>query len=332
MPAPAPRPRRLRRFRTGEDLIAYFVVRARLLSMRLQFHPWTAQSLPVIVARLADYARLMRLDRPIGMWLLLWPTLWGLWMSSAGKPNPRVFLIFVTGVVLMRAAGCVINDYADRGFDSYVARTQARPLAAGRISTAEALLLFAALSLTALYLALKLPSLAVLLAAVGGALAVTYPFTKRFFSLPQFYLGVAFGWGIPMAFAAHTDGVPRLGWLLFLANVIWAAVYDTQYAMVDRDDDLKIGVRSTAILFGDADRHLIGILQLMTLLALYFAGRSAHLGGWYLGGLGAGALFFAYHQWLIRHRDRDACFKAFLNNHYFGMCVFIGMALDYLFR
>jgi 4-hydroxybenzoate polyprenyltransferase len=196
----------------------------------------------------------------------------------------------------------------------------------------EALLLFTTLSLAALYLALKLPSLAILLAVAGAALTVSYPFVKRYFSLPQFYLGLAFGWGIPMAFAAQLESVPKLGWLLFIANVSWAMVYDTEYAMVDRDDDIAIGVRSSAILFGEADRHLIAALQGMTLLALYFAGNLAHLGAWYRAGLGVGALFFAYHLWLIRRRDRDGCFKAFKNNHYFGMSVFIGMALDYVFR
>jgi 4-hydroxybenzoate polyprenyltransferase len=243
-----------------------------------------------------------------------------------------VFLIFVAGVVLMRSAGCAINDFADRGFDALVARTRERPLAAGRVTPLEAVLVFAALSLVALLLAVQLPKLALRLAMIGALLTVCYPFIKRRFSLPQFFLGLAFGWGIPMAFAAHLHAVPKLGWLLFLANIVWAMVYDTQYAMVDRDDDLRIGVRSSAILFGDADRHLIGILQGMTLFALLLAGRIAQMGSWYYGGLGAGALFFAYHLWLIRGRDRDACFKAFLNNHYFGLCVFLGIALDYLFR
>ncbi|MEP6549013.1 MAG: 4-hydroxybenzoate octaprenyltransferase [Gammaproteobacteria bacterium] len=278
-----------------------------------------------------DYARLMRLDRPIGIWLLLWPTLWALWISSRGKPNPRIFIIFVAGTVLMRSAGCAINDYADRSFDPRVARTKDRPLAAGRISTLEALVLFTVLSLTALMLALQLNKSTLLLAVLGGFLAISYPFVKRFLPVPQMYLGVTFGWGIPMAFEAQFEQIPRVAWLLLLANVLWVTVYDTLYAMVDRDDDIKIGVRSTAILFGDSVRHIIALLQIMTLASLYLVGRMIHMGNWYLAGLGAGAAFFAHQLWLIRNRDRDACFRAFLNNNYFGMAVFIGMALEYQF-
>jgi 4-hydroxybenzoate polyprenyltransferase len=212
-----------------------------------------------------------------------------------------------------------------------VARTQDRPLAAGRISTLEALVLFAVLSLTALMLALQLNRSTLLLAVGGGFLAITYPFVKRFLPVPQLYLGVTFGWGIPMAFMAQLDQVPRVAWLLLIANVLWVTVYDTLYAMVDRDDDLKIGVRSTAILFGDSDRHIIAVLQLMTLASLYLVGRMIHMANWYVAGLGAGAAFFAYQLWLIRDRDRDACFRAFLNNNYFGMAVFTGMALEYQF-
>ncbi|MEP6886110.1 MAG: 4-hydroxybenzoate octaprenyltransferase [Gammaproteobacteria bacterium] len=287
--------------------------------------------MPRILGGLTDYARLMRLDRPIGIWLLLWPTLWALWISSRGKPNPRIFIIFVAGTVLMRSAGCAINDYADRSFDSRVARTKNRPLAAGRISTLEALILFVVLSLTALMLALQLNKSTLLLAVAGGFLAVSYPFVKRFLPVPQMYLGVTFGWGIPMAFEAQLEQVPRVGWLLLLANVLWVTVYDTLYAMVDRDDDINIGVRSTAILFGDSDRHIIAVLQLMTLASLYLVGRMIHMGNWYLAGLGAGAVFFVYQLWLIRNRDRDGCFRAFLNNNYFGMAVFLGMALEYQF-
>jgi 4-hydroxybenzoate polyprenyltransferase len=305
--------------------------RWRWLVYRVRFHPFTTHELPRILAGLADYARLMRLDRPIGIWLLLWPTLWALWISSRGKPNPRIFIIFVVGTVLMRSAGCAINDYADRSFDPHVARTKDRPLAAGRISPLEALVLFAVLALTALMLALQLNKETLLLAAIGGFLAISYPFVKRFLAVPQLYLGLTFGWGIPMAFEAQFERVPRVAWLLLLANMLWVTVYDTIYAMVDRDDDLKIGVRSTAILFGDSDRHIIAVLQAMTLLSLYLVGRTIHMGNWYLAGLFAAAVFFVYQLWLIRGRDRDACLRAFLNNNYVGMAVFIGMALEYQF-
>jgi 4-hydroxybenzoate polyprenyltransferase len=313
------------------ELIERIAERWRWYAFRVRFHPWTVHELPRILGGLLEYARLMRLDRPIGIWLLLWPTLWALWISSRGKPNPRIFIIFVAGTVLMRSAGCAINDYADRSFDPHVARTKDRPLAAGRISTLEALMLFALLSMTALMLALQLNKSTLLLAVAGGFLAVSYPFVKRFLPVPQMYLGLTFGWGIPMAFEAQYEQVPRVAWLLLLANVLWVTVYDTIYAMVDRDDDLKIGVRSTAILFGDSDRHIIAVLQIMTLLSLYLVGGILHMGYWYDAGLWAGAAFFVYQLWLIRARDREACFRAFLNNNYFGMAVFIGMALEYQF-
>jgi len=317
--------------RSGVELIERIAERWRWIVFRVRFHPWTIHELPRIRGGLLEYARLMRLDRPIGIWLLLWPTLWALWISSRGNPNPRVFLVFVAGTVLMRSAGCAINDYADRSFDPHVARTKDRPLAAGRISTLEALILFALLSLTALMLALQLNKSTLLLAVAGGFLAVSYPFVKRFLPVPQMYLGVTFGWGIPMAFMAQYEQLPRVAWLLLLANVLWVTVYDTIYAMVDRDDDLKIGVRSTAILFGDSDRHIIAVLQIMTLVTLYLVGSAIHMGHWYHAGLWAGAVFFVYQLWLIRGREREACFRAFLNNNYFGMAVFIGMALEYQF-
>ncbi len=322
----------MRRPRSGDELAQLLIERWRWFVCRVRFHPFTTDVLPRIGATLADYGRLMRIDRPIGAYLLLWPTLWALWISAHGRPNGRIFAIFVAGVFLMRSAGCAINDYADRGFDPHVARTQSRPLAAGRVSTQEALALFAILSLTALTLALHLNRFTLLLAVVGAFLAVTYPFIKRFLSVPQLYLGLSFGWGIPMAFAAQTERVPRVAWLLFLANLLWVTVYDTIYAMVDRDDDLKIGVRSTAILFGDSDRHIIAALQAMTLIALALAGRLAGLGAWYWAGLAAGAVFFIYELWLIRTREPAACLRAFLNTHYFGMSVFIGIVLDYVFR
>jgi 4-hydroxybenzoate polyprenyltransferase len=317
--------------RSGPELAQRIAERWRWFAYRVRFHPWTTNELPQILGTLNDYSQLMRLDRPIGIWLLLWPTLWAVWIAGRGKPDPHLFLIFVAGTVIMRSAGCAINDYADRSFDPKVERTKDRPLAAGRITTVEALILFAALSLVALMLALQLNKLT-LLCAVGGAfLAVTYPFVKRFLSVPQLYLGLAFGAGIPMAFAAELDHIPRVAWLFVIANMLWVTVYDTIYAMVDRDDDVKIGVRSTAILFGDSDRHIIALLQAMTLLALYLAGRMLHMRSWYYGGLIAGALFFIHQLWLIRDRDRDACFRAFLNNRYFGMSVFVGILLNYQF-
>jgi 4-hydroxybenzoate polyprenyltransferase len=317
--------------RSGDELAQRLMARWRWFAYRVRFHPWTTEELPRILAGAHDYVRLMRLDRPIGIWLLLWPTLWAVWIAGKGKPKPEIFIIFVIGTVLMRSAGCAINDYADRSFDPHVARTKNRPLAAGRISTLEALVLFAILSLIALVLALQLNRLTLLLAVAGGFLAVSYPFVKRFLSVPQMYLGLTFGWGIPMAFSAQLEHLPRVAWLLLLANMLWVTVYDTIYAMVDRDDDIKIGVRSTAILFGDSDRHIIAVLQAMTLLTLYLVGKILRMGHWYETGLAAGALFFIYQLWLIRARERDACFRAFLNNQYVGMSVFIGILLEYQF-
>jgi 4-hydroxybenzoate polyprenyltransferase len=318
--------------RSGDELAQRIMERWRWFAYRVRFHPWTTEELPKILAVLHDYVRLMRLDRPIGIWLLLWPTLWAVWIASRGRPTPQMLIIFVTGTVLMRSAGCAINDYADRSFDPHVARTQNRPLAAGRITTLEALILFAVLAMGALILALQLNRFTLLFALGGAFLAVTYPFIKRFLSVPQMYLGLTFGWGIPMAFAAQLEQVPRIAWLLLLANVLWVTVYDTQYAMVDRDDDLKIGVRSTAILFGDSDRHIIAVLQSMTLVSLYFVGSAIRAGRWYNGGLLAAAMFFIYQLWLIRGRDREGCFRAFLNNNYVGMAVFIGILLEYQFN
>jgi 4-hydroxybenzoate polyprenyltransferase len=280
--------------------------------------------------RLLDYTRLMRLHKPIGIFLLLWPTLWALWIAGRGSPDPLVLLVFVAGVVLMRSAGCVINDYADRHFDPHVARTRERPIAAGRVTPREAVTLFLLLCLTALALVMLMNSLTRWLSLAGAALAATYPFMKRYTHLPQVYLGAAFGWAVPMAFAAQTGAVPRVAWLLFVATVLWATVYDTMYAMVDREDDLKIGVKSTAILFGEADRVIIAILQLLLLLALVLAGQLAGLGIYYHFGLLLALVFAVYQQYLIRDRDPAACFKAFLNNNWFGAAVFGGIALHYL--
>jgi len=317
--------------RSGDELLERIAARWRWYVYRIRFHPFATDELPRILAGAYEYVRLMRLDRPIGIWLLLWPTLWALWIASRGKPAAGVFLIFVFGTVIMRSAGCVINDYADRSFDPRVERTKNRPLALGSISSLEALVLFTILALTALLLALQLNKFTLLYAVAGAFIAVTYPFVKRFLSVPQLYLGVAFGAGIPMAFAAQIEQVPRVAWLMLLANMLWVTVYDTMYAMVDREDDLKIGVRSTAILFGDSDRHIIAVLQIMTLVSLYLVGRIIHFGLWYEAGLAAGAIFFIYQLWLIRDRAREECFRAFLNNNYFGMAVFVGILLEYQF-
>ncbi|MFL6550838.1 MAG: 4-hydroxybenzoate octaprenyltransferase [Povalibacter sp.] len=275
---------------------------------------------------------MLRLDKPIGIWRLLWPVLWGLWLSSAGKPNQHVFLVFVLGTILTRSAGCAINDFADRNFDGQVARTRDRPLATGQLDPIEALALCVSLGLIALGLVLTLDHLTQMLALVGAFLLMTYPFMKRFFPLPQFYLGAAFTWSIPMIFAAHTGALPRMAWLLFIAGLLWTMAYDTMYAMVDREDDRKLGIRSSAILFGDADRFIIGIMQLMSLFALWLAGRELELGSWYGLGLAFAAIFALYQQYLIRERKPEECFKAFVNNNYYGMAIFVGIALEYLFK
>jgi 4-hydroxybenzoate polyprenyltransferase len=281
---------------------------------------------------LYEYALLARLDRPIGIWLLLWPVLWALWIAGAGRPAPRVLIVFVLGVFAMRAAGCVINDLADRNIDPRIRRTRQRPLAARRVSPHEALVLFVLLAVAALCLVLQLNALTLRLSVVGAALTLSYPFVKRFFPLPQLYLGISFGgWGVPMAFAAQTGQVPRIAWLLFMAAVVWAVVYDTLYAMVDREDDLKVGVHSTAIAFADMDRVMIGILQMLMLAALALVGRTLHFGPWFYGGLCVAALTFVYQQWLIRGRDPDASLQGFLNNNYTGVAIFAGILLQYLY-
>jgi 4-hydroxybenzoate polyprenyltransferase len=284
-----------------------------------------------VTNRLREYALLMRLDRPIGIFLLLWPTLWALLVASDGRPDPRVLLVFVLGVILMRSAGCVINDYADYRFDRHVKRTRNRPLSAGRVSKREAQLLFVILGLAAFALVLLLNPLTILLSFVGVLLAATYPFMKRVTHLPQVFLGATFGWSVPMAFAAQTNTLPPLAWLMFTATVLWATAYDTMYAMVDRDDDLALGVKSTAILFGESDRYIIGMIQLMLLVCLVMIGRQAGLGGYYYAGVGVAAVLAVYQQGLIRYREREGCFRAFLNNNWFGAVVFAGMLLDYLF-
>ncbi len=282
--------------------------------------------------RLREYARLMRLDRPIGIWLLLWPVLWALWISSGGHPDERLFVIFVLGTFVMRSAGCVMNDFADREFDPHVRRTADRPLAKQSVSPAEALGLFAVLALIALALVIPLNRPTQVLALIGGILAVTYPFLKRFFSLPQAYLGAAFGWSVPMAFAAQTGAIPPVAWVLFLSVGLWTTAYDTMYAMVDREDDLVIGVRSSAILFGRADRAFIAALQSAALGGLALVGWISGLGRWYWAGLAVAAALAAHQQLLIRDREPAACFRAFLNNNLLGLALFAGLALDYLFR
>lgn len=306
--------------------------RLRWLRYRVATWQWPASLWPQLKRAASVYARLMRLDRPIGTYLLLWPTLWALWLSSNGRPSQQVFIVFVLGVFLTRSAGCVINDFADRKFDAHVRRTRHRPFATGEVSEQEALVLFAALALVAFGLVLTLDVRVVKLSFVGVAVMASYPFFKRFFPAPQFYMGVAFSWSIPMSFVAQSGDTPRLCWLLFAAGILWAAAYDTIYAMMDREDDLRLGIRSSAILFGDADRIIIGIMQLMTLYALWLAGIELQLGGWYRLGLGIAAVCALYQQFLIRHRQPDACMRAFLNNNYFGMAVFVGIALEYLFR
>jgi len=281
--------------------------------------------------RLRDYASLMRLDKPIGIFLLLWPTLWALLIASGGNPDPKVLLIFVAGVVLMRSAGCVINDYADREFDRHVSRTQNRPLTAGRVTTKEARVLFVILCLFAFVLVLQLNLLTVGLSVIGVLLAAIYPFLKRVTHLPQVFLGIAFGWSVPMAFAAQTGSVPQIAWLMFVATVLWATVYDTLYAMVDREDDRVLGLKSTAILFGESDRQIIGLLQVMLLISLLMIGHQAELGLVYYLGVLFAAGFAGWQQYLIRFREREACFKAFLNNNWFGAVIFLGILFDYMF-
>lgn len=279
-----------------------------------------------------DLIELARLHRPIGIWLLLWPVLWALWIAGASHPTARVLVIFVLGTVAMRSAGCVINDLADRDFDPFVKRTRDRPIASRRIAPSEAVAWFAMFIAIALALVLQLDTHTARMSIVGAALAISYPFFKRFFPLPQFYLGVAFSWGVPMAFMAETGVIPRVAWIIFFAGIIWAAVYDTMYAMVDREDDLKIGVKSSAIVFGDLDKLIIGMLQVLMLFALYLVGTNMEYGYWYNAGLVAAAVFFVYQQWLIRKREPAACFAAFLNNQYVGLCVFVGIVLEYAFR
>ncbi len=283
------------------------------------------------IERLDAYERLVRLDKPIGILLLLWPTLWGLWLSSRGHPTWMIVWIFVLGTVLMRSAGCAINDYADRDFDRHVQRTRDRPLAAGVVSPKEALVVAAVLAALAFLLVLKLNRLTIGLSFVAAFLAASYPFTKRFFALPQAYLGVAFGFGIPMAFAAQTGRLPGVVWILLAANVFWAIAYDTEYAMVDREDDRKVGIRTSAILFGARDVAAVMAFHALFIAAMIFAGWRLGLGFWYYFGLSLAAALAACQYLMIRDRDPAGCFKAFLHNNWVGAAVFAGIGAEYLF-
>ncbi len=305
--------------------------RLRPLWRKLRYNRRLRHWLSVAGQRALAYVRLMRLHRPIGSFLLLWPTLWALWLAAAGHPTLKLFAIFVIGVFVMRSAGCIINDFADRNFDPQVQRTRTRPLATRELNIWEALALFIALCLVGLGLVLMLNRLTQELAVIGAVLVITYPFMKRYTYLPQPYLGLAFGWGIPMAYAAVTGGVPTEAWLIFIANIIWATVYDTMYAMVDRPDDIRIGVKSTAILFGDLDRMIIGILQVLLLIALLLVGYQTNMGLVYYLGLVCALLFSVYQQVLIRQRNPQRCFQAFMNNNWFGAAVFAGILLNYTF-
>jgi len=295
-------------------------------------NPVTDVLAPELAMQLRNYGKLMRVDKPIGIWLLLWPTLWALWIAGQGHPDPGLFVVFVVGVFVTRSAGCVLNDFADRKFDPYVERTRRRPLATGAVTPMEALTLFASLGFVAVGLATMLNRPTQLLAAVAAGLLLVYPFVKRFFSIPQFVLGAAFGWSVPMAFAAQTGGVPQVAWIAFGAALVWAVIYDTFYAMVDREDDKRIGVKSTALLFGDADLFVIGGMQVVMLAALTFLGVRAELGGWYFASIVVAAGLMAYHDWLARDRDPAACFRAFRHNHIIGLVVFVGIVLHYTFN
>jgi len=297
-----------------------------------RFSRYIVAALSALLGRVSPYWRLMRMDRPIGIWLLLWPTLWAVWIASEGRPRPDIFIVFVLGTILLRAAGCVINDFADRRIDPHVRRTANRPLASGEARPGGAIVLFILLMLAALALVSTMNTLTIALAFVGALLVVVYPFMKRLIAAPQFVLGLAFAWSVPMAFAAHTGSVSaRALWLLYLCTIIWVVIYDTQYAMSDREDDLKLGVQSTAILFGEMDVSIVAGLQLVLLIGLYLVGESVELGWWYRLGVLAAALFALRQLWLIRERDAGDCLRAFLNNAWFGAAVFAGIVLDYVF-
>ena len=285
-----------------------------------------------VMDRAKQYWLLARFDRPIGILILLWPALWALWVASNGKPDMLVLTVICSGVIIMRAAGCVINDYADRNFDPHVERTKQRPIAAGKVTPKEALLFFLVLISCAFALVLLLNIYTILLSFVGAFLAASYPFMKRYTQLPQAYLGIAFGWAVPMSFSAQINAIPMVAWLMYIAVILWALVYDTMYAMVDKDDDLKIGVKSTAILFGKYDRHIMAVLQIIILALLIVIGILQHNGWAYYMGVMCATGLSVYQQHLIFHRDKFLCFKAFLNNNWFGLAIFMGLLFDYGWR
>ena len=282
--------------------------------------------------RAKQYWLLARFDRPIGILILLWPALWALWVASNGHPDKLVLTVICLGVIIMRAAGCVINDYADRDFDPHVERTKQRPIAAGKVTPKEALIFFLVLIAIAFGLVLLLNTYTILLSFGGAFLAASYPFMKRYTQLPQAYLGIAFGWAVPMSFSAQMNAIPAVAWVMYLAVVLWALVYDTMYAMVDKDDDLKIGVKSTAILFGDYDRHIMAGLQVIIVGLLIAVGVMANSGWVYYLGVVVAAGLSVYQQSLIFYRNKALCFKAFLNNNWFGLAIFIGLVVDYWLR
>ncbi len=286
----------------------------------------------MIRQKLDAYLKLTRFDKPVGIYLLLWPTLWALWLAANGQPQTQVLIVFVLGVILMRAAGCAINDYFDRDFDGYVQRTRNRPLASGAIKPKEALAVFITLSLIAFILVLQLNRLTIGLSFIGLALAAIYPLTKRKTHLPQAFLGMAFGWAVPMAFAAESNHLPLVAWVVYLAVMLWALIYDTLYALADKADDLKIGVKSTAILFGDRVRVIVGAMQTVMLLLLLWAGQLAGLGGFYWLGIALAGGLFGYHQYLIAGQNPRLCFLAFKHNHWAGLVIFVGIVVDYSSR
>jgi len=291
----------------------------------------TPLSFANIYQKASLYAQLVRLDKPIGILLLLWPTLIALWIAAKGWPDPLVLFVFVTGVILMRSAGCAVNDYADRHIDGKVERTRQRPLASGKVTEKESLLVFASLSLMAFILVLFMNKLTIWMSFGGILLAASYPFMKRYHYFPQVHLGAAFGWSAPMAYTAQANEITAVTWLIFLATILWATAYDTMYAMVDYDDDIKIGVKSTAILFGNQDKLIIGIIQVMLIFDLLLIGHRTELGSFYYLSVAIASLFAIYQQYLIKDRKRKLCFQAFLNNNWFGLVLFIGVFLDYQF-
>jgi len=311
---------------TQADAPESSVVGGKLQSEPLHGQPGKQRS------RLSAYIALTRLDRPIGIWLLMWPMLWALWFAAGGIPSIKVLVIFFLGCVLTRSAGCAINDYADRDFDANVARTKSRPIATGEVSPKEALAVAAVLMAVAFALVLLTNPLTIKLSFVALILAAVYPFAKRYTHLPQIVLGMAFSWAIPMAYAAEINQLERVTWLVFTASVLWAVAYDTVYAMADREDDLKIGIRSSAILFGEADIFMVGVVQALVLLTMVLVGRVLELGGIYYCGLVLASLLVIYQLYIIRNREPLQCIRAFLNNHYLGMIVFIGVVLDYLYE